>query len=108
MNLTDKMAKSPEAVNSFLEALSADNAIYVQRELGQLQILKSEVNHDEPVNAWDVVYYKTLANSRLRSTSRKPDFMAAYFSLGTVMQGLSRLFSRLYGVSFVAQSDFSW
>ena len=101
MSLADKMARSPEAVISFLEALSTDNTSHVQRELGNMQTLKSESRNSGPLNAWDVVYYKNLANCKLRSRSRKPDFMAAYFSLGTVMQGLSRLFSRLYGIGFV-------
>ena len=104
MSLVDKMAKSPEAVNSFLTALSADNAAQVQSELDNLQALKHGLEQTKPVNAWDIIYYRNLANSKLRLRSRKPDFMAAYFSLGTVMQGLSRLFSRLFGVSFVPRS----
>ena len=101
MSLADKMAKSPEAVASFLKALSADNASHVHRELDSMQTLKQESRQSGVINAWDLVYYRHLANGKLRSRSRKPDFIAAYFSLGTVMQGLSRLFSRLYGVSFV-------
>lgn len=101
MNLADKMATSPEAVKSFLTALSADNASHSQSELNNMQVLKRDLGHIGPINAWDIAYYRNLANSKLRSKSRRPDSMAAYFSLGTVMQGLSRLFSRLYGISFV-------
>ena len=103
MSLADKMAESPEAVNSFLMALSADNAAHVQRELGLLQTEKNLSTQTSSVNAWDVLYYRRLAASRTRSGNKKSDFMEAYFSLGTVMQGLSRLFSRLYGISFVAR-----
>lgn len=37
----------------------------------------------------------------MRSRRRNADILSSYFSLGTVMQGLSRLFTRLYGVRFV-------
>lgn len=99
MSLVDKLAKSPEAVNSFLKALSADNGPYVKKELADLRASSGDVNSS--MQAWDVLYYQSLRNSQLKSKSRKPDFLAAYFSLGTVMQGLSRLFHRLYGVRFV-------
>ena len=98
MNLTDKMAKSPEAVSSFLTALSADNAPHVMKEIEEMKALKGETCEIDP---WDVMYYRNRINALTQSTSRKPDFMAAYFSLGTVMQGLSRLFTRLYGIRFV-------
>ena len=101
MNLADKMAKSPEAVTSFLTALSADNAAHVHSELDRMQVLKGDHDHTGSICAWDIAYYRNFANSKMRSKSRKPDSMAAYFSLGTVMQGLSRLFHRLYGISFV-------
>lgn len=101
MSLADKMAQSPEAVTSFLKALSGDNAAHIEHELDHMRTLKRGLERTGPVNAWDVAYYRNLADSKLRSTSRKPDYMTAYFSLGTVMQGLSRLFNRLYGVSFI-------
>lgn len=101
MSLADKMAKSPEAVNSFLTALSADNAPHVKRELDEMVELKRKTGSTSEINPWDIIYYRQFLNAQLRSNSRKPDFMSAYFSLGTVMQGLSRLFTRLYGISFV-------
>ena len=101
MSLIDKMAKSPEAVNSFLMALSTDNAPHVMQEIEQMQALKAKGEGPSDVHPWDVPYYRKRLNLSLQSKSRKPDFMTAYFSLGTVMQGLSRLFSRLYGIRFV-------
>ena len=101
MNLTDKMAKSPEAVNSFLTALSADNAPHVMKEIEEMKALKVREGETCEIHPWDVMYYRNRINAMFQSSSRKPDFMAAYFSLGTVMQGLSRLFNRLYGIRFV-------
>lgn len=101
MSLSDKLAKTPEAVNSFLTALSADNAPAVKQELERMEELKLQDGSPHEVRPWDVLYYRNRLNTKVRSRSRRPDFIAAYFSLGTVMQGLSRLFTCLYGVSFV-------
>lgn len=105
MTLIDKLAKSPEAVNKFLGALSADNGGLMRQEMNEILKMKradsSVRNSSQQINAWDKDYYRTRLAAQARSTSRKPDFLSAYFSLGTVMQGLSRLFSRLYGVRFV-------
>lgn len=101
MNLENKMAESPEAVNSFLTALSADNAPHVRKEIDEMKALKVREGETGEIHPWDVMYYRNRINAMSQSNSRKPDFMAAYFSLGTVMQGLSRLFNRLYKIRFV-------
>lgn len=103
MSLTDKLAKSPEAVHSFLTALSTDNTPRVMQETETMQILKNQASAPDKIQPWDVLYYQSLLNSNVQTKSRKPDFVSAYFSLGTVMQGLSRLFTRLYGIRFVPQ-----
>ncbi|KAF2144438.1 uncharacterized protein K452DRAFT_284759 [Aplosporella prunicola CBS 121167] len=105
MALTDKMAGTPEAVNQFLQALVADNHIQVNNELQELlELKKSDARQDNfpgRLNAWDRDYYTQQLISSLRTRIRSPDFLSSYFSLGTVMQGLSRLFSRLYGIRLV-------
>ncbi|KAH8814933.1 mitochondrial intermediate peptidase-like protein [Xylogone sp. PMI_703] len=103
MSLGDKMAKSPESVNQFLQALSKDNKRTVEVEVAELTRAKAaasngSVAHLQP---WDKDYYQTQILSLIRSRSRNADFLSSYFSLGTVMQGLSRLFTKLYGVRFV-------
>ncbi|KAI9834944.1 MAG: hypothetical protein M1819_002667 [Sarea resinae] len=105
MALGDKMAKSAKSVDSFLQALVADNHSKVQQELKQLVEVKqtsfSSGQDRTTLNAWDRDFCSTRLLSRARSRSRAPDFLSAYFSLGTVMQGLSRLFTRLYGIRLV-------
>ena len=97
-----------ESVANFLQALIQDNEPRLQKELSQLKQLKlyhagfaGKMEEASNLNAWDVDFYRNMHLSHLPSKSRKPDFLSAYFSLGTVMQGLSRLFSRLYGIRFV-------
>ena len=105
MTLSDKMAKTPEAVVSFLDALAQDNAPRVADEMRDLLDLRRGDAHgnvmSDELNAWDKDYYTGRLMSSMASRARTPDQLSAYFSLGTVMQGLSRLFNRLYGIRLV-------
>ncbi|TLD19347.1 mitochondrial intermediate peptidase [Venturia nashicola] len=105
MALTDKMAKSPEAVNSFLQSLYVDTKPQVKQELDELLDLKRSDAHSENfpsrINAWDRDYYSARLINGMHKQVRHPDTLSSFFSLGGVFQGLSRLFNRLYGVRFV-------
>lgn len=101
MTLSDKMAKTPEAVSNFLTTLIGNNRIQVQEELSQLQSMKGPT----PLQPWDHAYYvqKRVVEYSMSRRSRELGKLPEFFSLGTVMQGLSRLFDRLYGVRLVPQ-----
>ncbi|KAL8674013.1 MAG: hypothetical protein Q9168_001598 [Polycauliona sp. 1 TL-2023] len=104
MNLTDKLAQTPAAVTSFLGALFKDNELQIQQERQEMLLMKKMEKGDGEtsiqIESWDGDYYREQIAIKQRSRSRRPDFLSAYFSLGTVMQGLSRLFTQLYGVRF--------
>jgi intermediate peptidase len=99
--LMDKMAKTPEAVLQFLGELAAANLPAAQAELASLSQLKQNAGLTGPLEPWDKDYYATKLTFALRSRAKSDHALHEYFSLGTVMQGLSRLFSRLYGIRFV-------
>ncbi|KIW00350.1 uncharacterized protein PV09_08062 [Verruconis gallopava] len=106
MALSDKMAQTPEAVNMFLQALLADTRGLVQEELHDLLELKQSDAHSASmaatrITAWDRDYYTQRLLSGLRTRIHSPDTLSSFFSLGSVFQGLSRLFHRLYGIRFV-------
>lgn len=103
LTLEDKMAKSPESVQGFLQALSNDNRPVVQHQVDTLRKAKGTYTGSaNPVlQPWDKDFYVAQVLASVRSRTRNADFLSAYFSLGRVMQGLSRLFSRLYGIRFV-------
>jgi intermediate peptidase len=105
MALHDKMmAKTPQSVYQFLQALSGHNSSFVEAEVADLMREKRQrlgLSSDAELQPWDKDYYMESIRSSMRSRRKTDDFLAAYFSLGTVMQGLSRLFSRLYGVRLV-------
>ncbi|KAH6854242.1 mitochondrial intermediate peptidase [Chaetomium sp. MPI-CAGE-AT-0009] len=101
--LSDRMmARSPEAVDQFLRALVDSNKPKAMQEMAELLIEKQKAypnaNKLEP---WDKDYYSDLIHRPLRLTGRQGDVVSSYFSLGVVMQGLSRLFMELYGIRLV-------
>lgn len=107
MTLENKLARTPEAVNTFLKALYEDSRPAVLADLDELMELKRgdahQDNFPDRINAWDKFYYtqKMLATMEGYYSRSRADSLSAYFSVGTVLQGISRLFDRLYGVRFV-------
>jgi intermediate peptidase len=104
MALRDRMmAKTPESVKQFLQALARNNAPIVQKEVEDL--VRAKQHHTGSASAtldpWDKDYYAETIHRSAKSKMKQDDFLSAYFSLGTVMQGLSRIFNRLYGIRFV-------
>lgn len=92
------MAKSPEAVDKFLRALAGSIRPRAQQEVADILAEKRKflpaATHLEP---WDKDFYSTSIRQSERAVTRDDD-ISCYFSLGVVMQGLSRLFLNLYGV----------
>ncbi|TVY57894.1 Mitochondrial intermediate peptidase [Lachnellula cervina] len=105
MTLQDKMAGGPEMTRTFLYGLNEQNSENLESQLEILRQEKKKASHYPEdiagLEPWDKEYYMAKVLAKSRSNQRTPDFLSAYFSLGTVMQGLSRLFSRLYGIRFV-------
>ena len=99
LSLSDKMAKTPEAVMSFLTALNSDNAVHVRREIDEMVVF-SKPEYGSPIDPWNRWQYKRLLSTQASPLqTRAATSLSSYFSLGCVMQGLSRLFSHLYGIS---------
>ncbi|AEO66061.1 uncharacterized protein THITE_2113856 [Thermothielavioides terrestris NRRL 8126] len=96
------MARTPEAVDQFLRALAASNRPQARREMAELLAEKQKVNPlAASLDPWDKDYYSEAIRQRLKQSGRPSDHLSSYFSLGVVMQGLSRLFTELYGIRFV-------
>ncbi|KAH7329282.1 hypothetical protein B0I35DRAFT_419855 [Stachybotrys elegans] len=108
MALKDRMmAKSPSSVMQFLLALRAHNAPIIMSELQELTEKKRERLGvpTAQLQAWDRDFYMEKIRADMRSRVRHEDQLSAFFSVGTVMQGLSRLFDRLYGIRFVPRES---
>lgn len=107
--LTDKMAKTPANVMGFLSSLAVHHRPAAAADVATLQRLKATSlpgNHYSGTQgnlpklyAWDRDFYSERHMMSLSPTASLPR-ITPYFSTGTVLLGLSRLFSRLYGISF--------
>lgn len=108
--LTDKMARNPENVIGFLRGLINDIKPHVLKELRTLSNFYSEdkknqndsISDDELVKTikpWDREYL--LTRHLLSQKSSQNEDITKYFSLGTVVSGLSKLFHSIYGIKLV-------
>lgn len=95
--LEDKMAKSPENVMGFLAALNKHNRPLAAKDVAVLGRTKRNYGGEtSTIEAWDRDFYSDLSND---VASPLPD-ISPFFSVGACFKGLSRLFSRLYGIRF--------
>ena len=104
MTLSEKMARTPTAVTTFLEALVADIAPALRNEISAMLTIKRRQGAESKelaVAAWDRDYYRRLLDRQTQHYYSSMTSMSDFFSLGSVMQGLSRLFDQLYGVRLV-------
>jgi intermediate peptidase len=98
------MAKSPEAVNRFLRALADSNRPKAKKEMAELLAEKAKMVPGPTIlDPWDKDYYSELIRQNMRTAERPSEPLSSYFSIGVVMQGLSRVFNELYGIRFVAR-----
>ncbi|PPQ67160.1 hypothetical protein CVT25_005761 [Psilocybe cyanescens] len=95
MTLDDKMAKTPENVVNFLDALLDHTRPFARRALHTLSQRK-QAHHGQSslpiIQAWDRDFY-------CPPEPPAPPIPLPPLTLGTVFMGLSRLFQHLYGIS---------
>lgn len=108
--LTEKMAKTPENVMSFLSNLLKEITPDVLKELDVLY--KSQFNNDSAdslpdykiedlpriIKPWDRDYLSNL--HLINQRSNQLEDISNYFSIGTVIEGLSNIFKSIYGIEF--------
>ncbi|KAF9922747.1 Mitochondrial intermediate peptidase, partial [Modicella reniformis] len=105
--LGKKMVKNPENVKAFLQTLYKSLLEEgLEKELKMLQRAKQihTKNMNAKLEAWDKDFYQRLIINQTANTIPHGDSISAYFSVGTTMDGLSKLFSSLYGITFVPKS----
>lgn len=108
VQLSDKMAKNPSNVMGFLGSLAKnhkpraleDVATLAKMKRAEAGTLGSFVRSTGTVHAWDRDYYTDKLSASLAPGARMHP-IGQFFSAGTVVQGLSRLFTQLYGLRFV-------
>ncbi|XP_070538746.1 mitochondrial intermediate peptidase-like [Ptychodera flava] len=95
--LKSSMAQTPQNVMNFLEMTASKIHGRALDEISQLKTIKKKYNSRNPnIMAWDLAFYVGVAKHQkcdINSMQYTP-----YFSLGTCMEGLSLIFTSLYGI----------
>jgi intermediate peptidase len=111
VTLVDKMAKTPRNVMGFLDSLADHHRALAAQDIAALQRVKAHsitgnayaeadgTGHLPPLYAWDREFCADRYTTTLSNGASLPP-IEPYFSTGSVMLGLSKLFTRLYGISF--------
>lgn len=96
------MKANPDAVMNFLRSLSHANRPVVEARLQPLREDKLQFEGNAPFQVWDRNFYQSRYE-RIHQFKHKlySNSLSPFLSVGTVIQGLSRLFSQLYGIRFV-------
>lgn len=108
--LDGKMAKHPQGVKNFIQSLIETTRPFAARELKFIADMKckdlkidsvsSTIDILQVVRPWDRDYYSWLVkrNSNPKDEISKEETISAYFSLGSVLEGLSDIFQNIYGL----------
>jgi intermediate peptidase len=87
---------------NFLRSLSQANRPFAEANLQPLKEDKQQFEGNAPFQVWDRNFYQSRYE-RIHQNRHNlySDPLSPFLSVGTVIQGLSRLFIRLYGIKFV-------
>lgn len=101
--LEKNMAKNPDTVNAFLKKLWEPTLVKAKTEAAELQALIDREGGGFKLAPWDWWYY----TEKLRQEKYALDDSALrpYFKLDNVRHGIFSLCYKLYGLTFIAQSD---
>jgi peptidyl-dipeptidase Dcp len=103
-NLQDQMAKTPEAVQTFLKKLVPGATSKAKKEAADLQVLIDKEKGGFKLQPWDWTYYSEKvrkAKYDLDENQIKP-----YFELFTVLEkGVFYAANQLYGITFKRRTD---
>ncbi|QLG87249.1 M3 family metallopeptidase [Chitinibacter bivalviorum] len=105
-SLVTKMADSPEQVISFLKGLAVRAKPYMLEDRAELEAFAKAEFGIEKLEAWDLA----LVSERLREQkySFSEQEVKQYFTEPTVLAGLFKLISELYGLQFVPAQAPVW
>ena len=104
-SLRGTMAETPELAVEFLESLAdsvREKAAAEVKLLGEVKQQNSETK-SEQIWPWDTSYYGGIARHEICSVGGTQ--LAPYFSLGACIEGLSDLFTDLYGIRLREVAD---
>ncbi len=97
--LANKMAKNPEAVDTFLKNL--ESVISEKTSLDRLTLKKA--NDDKNVNYWDIAYLKNkIIQEKYNIDEEK---IREYFSMESTIKGCMAIYEELFSIKFVEEKS---
>lgn len=97
--LEERMAESPEKVNTFLNNLLEKAKPAALKEFEQLSRFAKDLDGIETLEKWDGAYYSEKLKQQLFNLDDEK--LKPYFKLENVLEGAFTVSSRLYGLTFV-------
>lgn len=96
--LEERMAGTPEKVQTFLMDLLEKAKPYAEKELKQLTDFAKELDGIEQLEKWDSAYYSEKLKTKLFNLDDEK--LKPYFKLENVVQGAFTVANKLFGLSF--------
>ena len=103
--LEERMAKTPEKVNGFLKELLDASMPVAKKEYAEVQAYARKSGAKFELQRWDWTYYsEKVRNEKFSLTD---EMVKPYFRLENVEAGVLGLATKLYGLTFVADTGSS-
>lgn len=97
LSLVQKMAKKPEEVIHFLNALALASVQKAHQEFAELQDFVRKNYGIEKINAWDIAYYSEKLREHRYAISQEA--LRPYFPEDQVINGLFTVVHKLFGIT---------
>jgi len=96
--IDENMAKTPAAVDAFLNKLMVASLPVAKEELSEMQKIADAEGGNFKLQSWDWWYYAEKLHKQKYDLDEKE--LKPYFSLGNVRNGMFAVAGKLYGITF--------
>lgn len=96
--LEERMAKTPETVEKFLNELLEKAKPAAQREFKNLQQFAKDIDGIDRLEKWDAAYYSEKLKQKLYKLD--DELLKPYFKLENVIEGAFTVAKKLFGLNF--------
>jgi len=96
--LQERMAETPEKVNSFLEEMLEKAKPAAEREFKELENFAKDLDGIDQLQKWDAAYYSEKLKQKLFDLDDEK--LKPYFKLENVIDGVLTVAQKLYGLQF--------
>ena len=101
--LTERMAKSPDKVENFLNELLEASLPFARNEVKEVEDFAKKEGFNDQLQRWDFAYYSEKLKTAKFSVS--DEMTKPYFQLEKVKQGIFDLTNKLYGLTYRINKD---